>query len=201
MPSMQETWETMEALVDEGLVRAIGVSNVDVAQLCDILTYARHRPSVNQVELHPHLQQRGLVNFCHKVGTQVVAFSPLGRPDQVLIGQEGEDGAVAKKKGGTPLLQEPCVLEVAREAGLSPAQVVLAWGLQRGHGVVPKSSNASRLRENLEAVDARLSEESLRRIDGIEGLLPGGPQRYVNLRLVGEGCGPPFRQWGPTLLQ
>lgn len=211
--TLQDTWQAMERLVDDGLVRSIGVSNFGVAQLCDLLSYARHRPVVNQVEAHPFLQQRALVEFCHREGVHVVAYAPLGRP-----GQHGD---------GIPLLEDPTIGEIAARHGAVPAQVALRWALQSGIGAVPKSANRARMAQNLEALrglgcsssggggDAARGEAEEK-----EGVVVGtaaGLQldaaemaalraldshtRYVNIRLGGEGCGPPFRKWGPTLLE
>ena len=193
MPTLQETWEAMEVLVDEGLCRSIGVSNMGVSQLCGLFTYARHRPSVNQVELHPRLKQQGLRDFCSANGVHVVAYSPLGRPGQVLC----KDGSSHSQL--PDLIRDEAVTRIAEEAGLSTGQVLLAWSINSGCGVIPKSSNVDRLRQNLQATQVTLSDAHMAQLNALEDVT--GPLRYVNIRLQGEDAGPPFRVHGPTLLE
>lgn len=137
---LQETWRAMEALVDDGLVKHIGVSNFNVQALNDVLTYARIRPAVLQVEMHPYLAQSGLRAFCRKSGVTITAYSPLGRP-----GQHGD---------GPLLLEDSVVRAIAVRLAMTPSQVLLKWGLQMGHAVIPKSSNGARQAENMAAATA-----------------------------------------------
>jgi diketogulonate reductase-like aldo/keto reductase len=112
----------MEELVDAGLVKAIGVANFTTALLHDLLSYARIKPAVNQVELHPYLQQRQLLRYCAAQGIVVEAYSPLGSPGSNC-------GTVAPA-----VLQDATLRRIAAAHNKSVAQVCLKWGVQRGTG-------------------------------------------------------------------
>lgn len=156
---LAETWRAMEALVDEGVVRHIGVCNYNTALLRDLLSYARIFPAVLQVELHPYLTQEKLVRYCREEGIAVTAFSPLGALSYVPLQMAGEQESV---------LAEPVVRDVAERHGKTPAQVVLRWGVQRGTSVIPKTSRPERLVENLSLFDFELSDEEMRAITGLD---------------------------------
>ncbi|KAJ3215311.1 hypothetical protein HDU67_000588 [Dinochytrium kinnereticum] len=126
-----DTWRAMEALVDAGKVKAIGVSNFNITKLKALLSEARIKPAVNQVELHPYLPQDELLEFCNKNGIHVTAYSPLGS------GKEEPN-----------LLKDEVVTDIAQRNGKSVAQVLISWAIQRGTSVIPKSSNPKRLEEN-----------------------------------------------------
>ncbi|KAL3801142.1 hypothetical protein ACHAW5_011090 [Stephanodiscus triporus] len=137
--SLRDTWTAMEGLVDDGLVRHIGVANFPVALLHDLLGYARIAPAVNQVELHPYNQQRRLVEYCHSRGVAVQAYSPLGTP-----GYRGADEP--------DVLSDPILAEIAEARGISVAQLCIRWSVQRGCHVVVKSSDRRRMEENLSSM-------------------------------------------------
>lgn len=120
--SIQETWRAMEQLVDDGLVKSIGVSNFTLPLLHDLLSYARIPPAVNQYEFHPYYQQPTLLEYCRKQGVVVQAYSILG------AGAEG-----------SPLGDET-IKKIAEKKKKSPAQVILRWGIQKGVVVLPKVS-------------------------------------------------------------
>lgn len=147
------TWAEMEAAVDAGLCRHIGVSNFGMATLYSLLGQARIRPAMNQVELHPYLQQKGLFAFCEAHGVHMTGYSPLGTPGLA---------------SGTPLLEDPRITAIASRRGLTPAQVVLGWALQRGTAVIPKSVSPARLAENLAAAEVELAAEDMEMIDGLD---------------------------------
>lgn len=161
-----ETWGALETLVDEGLCRHIGVSNFSVVKLGALLSHARIRPAVLQVELHPYLQQDELLAFCRDERIAVTAYSPLGSADRPE-GLKAADEPV--------LLEEPLLAELAARHGATPAQVALAWALARGTAAIPKSVHPGRLRENLAAAELTLAPEELRRIAGLERA-----RRYVS---------------------
>jgi D-xylose reductase len=146
--SIQETWQAMEELVDAGLVREIGVSNFGTSLLRDLLTYARRRPAMLQVELHPYLTQDKLLRFCKESGIAVTGFSPLGAQSyfSLKMADASED-----------VLDQPEVRSIAVQHRRTPAQVVLRWAVQRGTAIVPKSSRVDRLRENLAIFDFELT--------------------------------------------
>jgi alcohol dehydrogenase (NADP+) len=147
--SLLETWRGMEALVKKGLVKHIGLSNVPIALLNELLANdLRVRPAINQVELHPFLQQNNLVKHCLQNGIQVQAYAPLGSP--------------GFKESG-----EPGVLDAVQEVSSSgtPAQVAIAWALQRGTTVVVKGTSEEHLKENLNAELIKLKPSDIKKID------------------------------------
>ena len=144
--SLRETWQTLEKLVDAGKIKHIGVSNYNEAEVKELLSYARIRPAVNQIELHPRLPQTQLVKYCQSNDICVTAYSPLGRG--------------SKTKAG--LLTNPTVTQIAAVHGVSPASVLLRWNVQRGVVVIPKSVTPARIRQNLEEPwSFRLSDPEL----------------------------------------
>lgn len=155
---LADTWRAMEELVTAGLVRHIGVCNYPTGLMRDLLNYARVKPAVLQVELHPYLTQPKLVRFCHEAGIAVTAFSPLGAPSYVPLGMADAAESV---------LTEPVVTAAAGAHGKTPAQVVLRWGVQRGTGVVPKTVRPDRLAENLAVLDWELTVGEMAAIDGL----------------------------------
>jgi alcohol dehydrogenase (NADP+) len=171
-----DTWAVLEAAVERGLCRHIGVSNFGMATLYSLLGQARIRPAMNQVELHPYLQQNQLFSFCQAHGVHLTGYSPLGTP------------AVAS---GPPLLEDPTITAIASRRGLTPAQVVLRWALQRGTAVIPKSVTPARLAENLAAAEGELAPEDMEAIAGLERsqrfidgsfwVKPGGPYTLETL--------------------
>ncbi len=153
------TWAAMEAAVERGLCRHIGVSNFGMATLYGLLGQARIRPAMNQVELHPYLQQSQLFTFCEAHGVHLTGYSPLGTP-----GLRPEMGP----PGQPVLLEDPTITAIATRRGLTPAQVVLGWALQRGTAVIPKSVSPKRLAENLAAAEAELAPEDMEAIAGLD---------------------------------
>jgi 2,5-diketo-D-gluconate reductase A len=136
-----DTWKAFEKLYADGRVRAIGVSNFQPAHLERVLDASDVAPAVNQVELHPYLQQREVREFDAKHGIATEAWSPLA-------------------KGGS-LLGDPIVAELAVKHSRTPAQIVLRWHLQLGNVVIPKSVTPSRIAENFDLFGFTLSEEEL----------------------------------------
>ncbi|MEH6784125.1 MAG: aldo/keto reductase [Alcanivorax jadensis] len=149
------TWAAMEALVDNNLTRQIGVSNFSVTKLEDLVSKARLKPAMNQIELHPYLQQTAMLRFCQQQGIHLTAYSPLGSSDRPA-GLKAEDEPV--------LLEDPIIHDIADNHSASPAQVLIAWALQRGTAVIPKSVNPQRLQQNLAAADLTLSEDDMQAI-------------------------------------
>eukprot|EP00727_Mastigamoeba_balamuthi_P007402 m51a1_g3282 putative alcohol dehydrogenase (323) ;mRNA; r:257606-258683 len=163
-----ETWHAMEALVDEGLVRNIGVANFSVRNLSALLLEASVPVAVNQVELHPYLPQRELVDFCYTHGVHVTGYSSLGSGDRPH-----------KRPGDVELLDDPTVSGIARMRGVTPAQVLLRWGIQRGTSVLAKSVQCERIRENVAALAGpALSEQDMKTLNSLAESR-GGTLRYV----------------------
>ena len=156
---ISETWAAMEELVTAGLVKHIGVCNFGCSLLRDLVGYARIKPEVLQVELHPYLAQEKLLRFCREARIAVTGFSPLGSLSYVEL-----SGAASADS----LLDRPAVTAAARRLGRSPAQVVLRWGVQRGTAIVPKTSRPERLAENVALFDFELSADEMRAISALD---------------------------------
>lgn len=153
--SIQETWEAMEELQKAGLARAIGVANFTTPMLVDLLSYAKIKPAVNQIELHPYLPQPELVEFCQYNNIVMTAYSPLGRPGN------------SKEKGFPVLIEDNAIAEIARMHHKSPAQVLIRWGIQRKTVVIPKSVTPERIKENIDVFDFELSEAEMKIITSL----------------------------------
>ncbi|CAO3612924.1 unnamed protein product [Cunninghamella echinulata] len=152
------TWAEMEKLVDDKLVRNIGVSNCNVQTILDMLTYVRHKPSVLQVELHPYLQQQRLVKWVQKQGIQVTSYSSFGPQSYVeLFEVKGE-----------PLLEHNTIKSIASKHGKSTGQILLKWSIQRDVAVIPKSTNVDRLKSNLDLFGWSLTDEDVADINKLE---------------------------------
>jgi diketogulonate reductase-like aldo/keto reductase len=178
-PPLKDTWQAMEALVDQGLVRHIGVSNTSIKKLEGILSYARIKPAVNQVEGHPYHRNQPLIDYCHSQGIHVTCYSPLGSP-----------GWVASQGGEVPpLIEDPVVTQLAEKYGKTTGQVLIRWGVQRGTSVLPKSVNPERIKSNLEVFDWALEQEDFEKlskmpvqvksVDGKMFLNPEGPYKTM----------------------
>lgn len=142
-----ETWRALEDLLEEGLVRAIGVSNYSAARLERLTATARVVPAVNQVELHPFLAQNDLRRYCADRGIAVQSWSPLMQ--------------------GGELLRNPVVERIAAAHGKSAAQVVLRWHVQHGLCVIPRSTSAAHIRANADLFGFELGADEMRRLDGL----------------------------------
>lgn len=150
--SIHETWQGMEAVLQQGLVRRIGVSNMPVMLLHELMSRAVVPPAVNQVEMHPFLQQTKLLAYCQRRGVHVQAYSPLGTPGY--------------KEANEPMvLDHPVLQRIAKAHAVTPAQVCLAWALQRGTTVVVKSSNEQHQRDNLIATSEASSTLLLTKLE------------------------------------
>lgn len=145
---LYKAWEQMEALVDEGLVRHIGLSNWTVALTRDLLCYARIKPVCNQFEAQPFHNQQKLIQFCQENSIVPVAYRAI-YPPQI-------NPLVTFKRG---VMEEPLVLSLAEKYQKSPAQILINWCFRRRCGVIIKTRTPSRLVENWEAQDFELSAE------------------------------------------
>ena len=145
-----ESWRVLEEYYKRGVLRSIGVSNYTEAHLTELLEQCEIVPHVLQTELHPHYQQRSLVQLCREKDIHVQAYSSLG--------QAGADG---------PLFRSPAVRQVAGDLSKSPAQILLKWGLMKGYTVMPKSVHAERIKENAD-MNFSLDEKQMSLLDGLE---------------------------------
>jgi diketogulonate reductase-like aldo/keto reductase len=167
--TLLDTWRAMEGLVDEGRCKAIGLSDISTDKVNEIFEAARIKPAVVHVESHPYLPQWDLLAYCRKNGIVLQAFAALGH-------------------GSEPkLLEDPLITAIAKRVKKTPAQVLLAWGIQRGTAVSTTSTTPSRIKENFEV--STLPEDALREISegiksrvrfntvvetGIPGFIPRG---------------------------
>ncbi|MCG8322354.1 MAG: aldo/keto reductase [Cytophagales bacterium] len=177
-----ETWKGMEALCKAGLARHIGVSNFSVKKLSELLKACDIRPEMNQVEMHPFLQQPELVSYCHENNIFLTAYSPLGSKDRPDF---------LKSEDETSLLDNEIIKNIADAKGCSPAQVLIQWALARGTAVIPKSVNPERLKQNFEASNVQLNTEDMEKISkldkharyvrGVFWTMPGSPYTVADL--------------------
>src|SRR5580658_3027385 len=146
--TLLDTWRAMESLADRGRCRAIGLSDISLKELSPIYEAARIKPAVVQVESHPYLPETELLEFCKEKGIVFLAFAPLGH---------------GMKPG---LLEDPVVSAIAKRVGKTPAQVLLAWAVQRGTALLTTPKTAARARENFDI--SALPEEALNEINRIQ---------------------------------
>lgn len=138
-------WRALEELYAEGKLRAIGVSNFNPDRLVDICSFSRIKPMVNQVETHPHNQQKAAHEWMNKYGVVHEAWAPFG---------EGRGG----------LFTDPVLEKIAAKYGKTTAQVMLRWHIQRGIAVIPKSTHIERMRENFDVFGFTLSDKDMQAI-------------------------------------
>ncbi|KAG8762136.1 NAD(P)H-dependent D-xylose reductase (XR) [Ceratobasidium sp. 423] len=156
---IQETWQALEELVDAGLVKNIGISNMQGSLIIDLVRYARIQPQVLQIEHHPYLTQEPLVKLAQTLGIAVTAYSSFGPQSFVELNMT---------KGAKSLLEGHDVIgPVAKTHNKTPAQVLLRWASQRGIAVIPKSNNQDRLEQNLASTDFNLTEEQIKSISAL----------------------------------
>src|SRR5271157_5197099 len=146
--TLLDTWRAMESLVDHGKCRAIGLSDIGLDEVKAIYEAARIKPAVVQVESHPYLPETELLEFCKEKGVVLLAFAPLGH---------------GMKPG---LLEDPVIAGIAARVGKTPAQVLLAWAVQRGTALLTTPKSAARARENFDL--SALPEDALDEINRIQ---------------------------------
>jgi alcohol dehydrogenase (NADP+) len=146
--TLLDTWKALETLVDDGKCRAIGLSDVTLDKLKPLYEAARIKPAVVQVESHPYLPETELLEFCNQNNIVLLAFAPLGH---------------GMKPG---LLEDPVITAVAARVGKTPAQVLLAWAIQRGTAVLTTPKSAARARESFDI--SALPQDALAEINRIQ---------------------------------
>ena len=155
-----DTWGELEKLVDRGLVRHIGTSNMTVPKLRLVLRDARIRPAANEMELHPHFQQPELFDYVVRHGITPIGYSPVGspaRPDRDRTPQDSVD------------IEDPVIVAAAERLGVHPAVVCVKWAIQRGQVPIPFSTRPANLLANLQgAVSDPLSDAEMAAIAGID---------------------------------
>ncbi len=142
----QESWRAMIRLLKEGKCRAIGVSNYAIRHLEQLIVSSDIVPTVNQVEFHPFLYQKKLLEYCQSHGIQLEAYSPLTRGER---------------------LNDPKIVEIAKKQGQTPAQVLIRWALQHSLVAIPKSVRKERIFENSRVFDFVLSPDEMRVLDSL----------------------------------
>ncbi|KAJ2720535.1 hypothetical protein GGI07_004539 [Coemansia sp. Benny D115] len=144
---IMDTWRAMEALLDTGKVRAIGVSNFNKSILAKMIPQCRVIPAVNQIEIQPYYQSPDLVDFCQQNGIAVTGFAPLGG-------------------NGINVMDNEFIKRIADTHICTPAQVILSWVRSRGIAVIPKSTNEIRMKQNLESITLTKDEKlAFKRLD------------------------------------
>ncbi len=149
-------WGEMEKLAATDKVRAVGVSNYTEKHLSELLEMRSLVPAVNQIELHPYLSQKELVEYCSQYDIKIESWSPL----------------CANKNN---LLEEKILIDLGEKYSKTPAQIVLRWNVERGLIVIPKSSNPGRQKENLDVFDFELTVKDIEQINSLNKDMRVGP--------------------------
>lgn len=155
-----ECWRAMERLVDEGLVRSIGTSNMTRPKMELLLRDCRIRPVTNEMELHPHFQQPALFEYMFANGIQPIGFCPIGSPNRPERDKTPDD---------TVPIEDPVIVEIARAHGVHPAVVCIKWAVQRGEVVIPFSVKPAKFISNLRCVtEDPLTDDEMKAIASID---------------------------------
>lgn len=141
-----ESWKAMTALLKDGKARSVGVSNFTIDHLEELLATTDIVPAVNQVEFHPFLFQKKLLDYCNQKSIHLEAYAPLTRGEK---------------------LDHPVIKQTASKYSKSPAQVLIRWSLQHGLVVIPKSVKEERIRENSSVFDFEISESDMKKLDSL----------------------------------
>ncbi|RXK36613.1 aldo-keto reductase [Tremella mesenterica] len=146
----EEIWSAMIDAQKEGLVRSIGVSNFGVRHIQEIIDQNVSLPTINQIDLHPFMRHPDIVKICESNGIVLEAWAPLARGYK---------------------FSHPSVIKISKKHSKSPAQILLRWGIQHNHVVIPKSVSKERIQANSEIFDFCLSEEDMNELDGLDEYL------------------------------
>eukprot|EP00904_Undaria_pinnatifida_P001850 jgi/Undpi1/11666/HiC_scaffold_36.g13961.m1 len=146
---LKDTWKAMEGFVTSGLAKSIGVSNFSKEELAYIMKEATIMPSVLQVEIHPYLNNKDLLDWCKENNIHVTAYAPLGNVNPEFASA----------------LEDPAIAEIASRLSKTPAQIIIRWHLQRGVTVIPKSVTPARILANKDVFDFELAQEDMAKID------------------------------------
>ena len=154
-PSIFEFWPKMESLVEEGLTRGIGCSNYNVQSLLNLLSFCRIKPLVNEVELHPYYYQENLKKFCDKENIALIAYYPLAHGNGARV-------FISEHNGQMNSFKEKNVVSLAEKYNKTPGQIILNWEVAQGIITIPGTSQFDRAKENLGALDFKMSDEEIK---------------------------------------
>ncbi|QED36769.1 aldo/keto reductase [Antarcticibacterium arcticum] len=154
-----DTWNKMLEARDLGLSKHVGVSNFSIPRLEELIEDSPEPPEMNQIELHPFLQQHKMLEFCSRNNIHLTAYSPLG---------SGDRSSAMKASNEPSLLENSTIVQIAKKHGASPAQVLIKWHLIRGTAVIPKSTTPQRIIENLGSAGVSLTEDELHKISELD---------------------------------
>lgn len=154
-----ETWRGMEDALKAGLTKHIGVSNFSVKKLKELIALAFDKPEMNQIELHPLLQQKEMYAFCKNENIHLTAYSPLGSKDRHPSLKSADEPS---------LFENPVIVSIAAKHKATTAQVLIQWAIQRGTAVIPKSTNTLRLKENFDAQVVKLTDSDMEEIGKLD---------------------------------
>jgi D-xylose reductase len=178
--TIRETWEAMEACVDKGLCKSIGISNFNTVAIIDLLKYARHRPATLQIEHHPYLVQKALTTYAKSEGITITAYSSFGPQGYVEMD--------LKHAQETPhLFKHPIINAIAKAHNTTAPRVLLRWSTQQDIAVIPKADTIPMLLDNLDAKGFDLTEDEIKQIDSLDRNL------RFNDPLIYFGCLPIFQ--------
>lgn len=167
-----DTWKQMEKAKINGMAKHIGVSNFSEKKLKDLISEATIKPEMNQVELHPLLQQEALLGYCKSEDIHVTAYSPLGSGDR----------SKAMKAEDEPNMMDIDVLkEISRDRSATVAQVLIAWHNHRGCAAIPKSTTKDHIIANFQAADVELTDSDMKKIAKLDRHF-----RYINGKFFEE---------------
>ncbi len=156
---LSKTWEGLIGLKENNLSRHIGVSNFSIKKIEGLIAETSVKPEVNQIEMHPFLQQKKLKEYADQNGIFLTGYSPLGSSDRPAIRIQADE---------PKLFTNETILALSEKNGISAAQMILAWAVNRGTSVVPKSVNPGRLSENLAAANIVLESEDMETMNALD---------------------------------
>ncbi|KAI9473705.1 MAG: 4-dihydromethyltrisporate dehydrogenase [Benjaminiella poitrasii] len=157
---MHECWAEMENLVEAKMTRNIGIANFNCQAILDMLTYAKIKPAVLQIELHPYLPQENLVKWVKEQGIHITAYSSFGPTSYVNLTEDG--------KHHKSLLEHEKVQQIASKHKVSSGQVLLRWALDREFCVIPKSVHEERMKGNFDILNIKFDEEDNKSLDSLK---------------------------------
>ena len=156
---LEDSWEAMIALKNDGLIKHAGVSNFSQHKLEQLIQKSSEKPEMNQIELQPYLQQWDMLDFCKQNDICLTAYSPLGSKDRI---------PQMKAPDEPSLLENKVINEIAEKHEASPAQILIKWAIDRGTVVIPKSTNPKRIQQNFESLKVELDDQDHQHIKELD---------------------------------